>query len=68
VEVGYFFDGLERTSPTAPTPKQRQMLELTRHFIGLSRRQQQVLCELARVLAGAPEGDGPEPDESDQAA
>jgi len=67
VGAGYFLEGLEQPPPIA-TPKQRQMLELARHFTGLSRRQQEVLCELARALAGSGGGGEPEPEESGEAA
>jgi transcriptional regulator with XRE-family HTH domain len=45
VEPGYFFQGLGAGEPLAP--RQRQMLELTRSFAALSRRQQEALCNLA---------------------
>jgi transcriptional regulator with XRE-family HTH domain len=64
--VGYFFEGLERTPPAAPIGRERQLLELARHFTGLSRRHQEALCELARALAGG--GGEPEPEESGEAA
>ena len=51
VDVGYFFEGLG-AAPRRPTARQRQMLELARSFVVLSRPQQEALCELARVLAG----------------
>ena len=53
VEPGYFFEGLGGGEPAGPSARQRQMLELTRSFAALPRRQQEVLCELARALAGA---------------
>src|SRR5438093_548328 len=59
VGVDYFFEGLEQPLP-APTPQQRQTLELARNFASLSRRHQEALCALARVLAGTAEDGGPE--------
>ena len=59
VKVGYFYEGL--TSPPEAvqvTPKQRQMLELTRNFMAISdRRQQEAVCTLARSLANSDLGD-----------
>jgi transcriptional regulator with XRE-family HTH domain len=58
VEPGYFFEGLgEEDGPAEPPPHQRQVLELARSFVALSRPQQEALGELARALAGA----APEP-------
>jgi len=52
VDVGFFFEGLENSGKFAPTPKQRMLLELARSFSSLpSRRHQEALCTLARVLA-----------------
>jgi transcriptional regulator with XRE-family HTH domain len=54
VEPGYFFEGLNpaTASPSAPTDRQRVMLELARNFAHLpSRRHQQAVCDLARALA-----------------
>src|SRR3954452_4801958 len=66
VDVGYFYEGLGSGEPARPTAGQRQMIDLARNFAALPRRQQEVLCELARALsmerrtpdAGAP---GPSP-------
>ena len=52
VDVGYFYEGLGSGEPARPTARQRQMLELARSFAVLPRRQQEVLAEMARVLAG----------------
>ena len=52
VDVGYFFEGLDEAGDFRPTPTQRMMLELARNFAALpSRRQQEALCHLARVMA-----------------
>ncbi len=55
VEVGYFFEGLETEHAVIrPNPQQPRLLELARNFVALpSRRQQEALCILARVLANA---------------
>ena len=55
VEVGYFYEGLTSTPEAVQvTPKQRQMLELTRNFMALpSRKHQEAICNLARVMANA---------------
>jgi transcriptional regulator with XRE-family HTH domain len=54
VEVGYFFEGVETESAIRPNPQQRMLLELARNFVALpSRRHQEALCTLARVLADA---------------
>ena len=55
VDVGYFYEGLGSGEPARPTARQRQMLELARSFAVLPRRQQEVLAEMARVLAGVEE-------------
>ena len=52
VEPGYFYEGLGSGEMARPTARQRQMIELARSFVALSRRQQEALCELARALAG----------------
>ena len=53
VEPAYFFQGLGAGEPQPLAPRQRQMLELTRSFAALSRRQQEALTGLARALAEA---------------
>ena len=60
VEIGYFYEGMSETPETvAATPQQRLLLELARSFIALpSRKHQEAICNLARVLANAdPIGD-----------
>ncbi len=63
VGVDYFFEGLEdggsRTAPSGElTPAQRLLLDLARHFTAIpSRRQQEAVCHLARMLASADEED-----------
>jgi transcriptional regulator with XRE-family HTH domain len=55
VEVGYFFESVDaaQTSVT-PSPQQRLLLELTRSFVALpSRKHQEAVCNLARVLANS---------------
>jgi transcriptional regulator with XRE-family HTH domain len=55
VEVSYFFEGLETEHAVIrPNPQQPRLLELARNFVALpSRRHQEALCILARVLANA---------------
>jgi transcriptional regulator with XRE-family HTH domain len=53
VGPGYFFQGLGEGEPAGPTAGQRRLLDLTRSFAALPRRQQEALAELARALAGA---------------
>ncbi len=61
VGVDYFFEGLEhgehRTAPSGElTPAQRLLLDLARHFTAIpSRRQQEAVCHLARMLASVGE-------------
>ena len=60
VEVGYFYEGMGQTPEAgAATLQQRLLLELTRNFMALpSRKHQEAICNLARVLANAdPIGD-----------
>lgn len=59
VDVGYFFEGIEARQSFRPTPQQRMLLELARHFVALpNRRYQEAICNLVRTLASAPEEDG----------
>ena len=52
VDVGYFFEGLGDAADFRPSAQQRLLLELARNFTAVpSRRQQEALCALARVLA-----------------
>ena len=55
VEVGYFYEGMGQTpEPGAATQQQRLLLELARSFLALpSRKHQEAICNLARVLANA---------------
>ena len=54
VEVAYFFEGLGTEHAVRPNPQQPRLLELARNFVALpSRRHQEALCTLARVLANA---------------
>ena len=55
VDIGYFYEGLGSGEPARPTARQRQMIELTRSFAVLPRRQQEALAALARALAGVEE-------------
>ena len=61
VEVGYFYEGMDSAvEPNKPSPQQRLLLELARNFVALpSRKHQEAICNLARVLANAePIADG----------
>jgi transcriptional regulator with XRE-family HTH domain len=57
VEIGYFFDDIEpdqqaRVKSTEMMPQQRMLLELARNFAAIgSRKHQDAICNLARVLA-----------------
>ena len=55
VEIGYFYEGMSQTPAAgAATPQQRMLLELARSFMALpSRKHQEAICNLARVLANA---------------
>jgi transcriptional regulator with XRE-family HTH domain len=55
VDIGYFYEGLGSGEPARPTARQRRMIELTRSFAVLPRRQQEALAALARALAGVEE-------------
>ena len=60
VEIGFFFENAEVDQASVePSPQQRLLLELARSFIALpSRKHQEAICNLARVLAHAdPLGD-----------
>lgn len=57
VEIGYFFDDIEpdhqaKAKATEMMPQQRMLLELARNFAAIgSRKHQDAICNLARVLA-----------------
>jgi transcriptional regulator with XRE-family HTH domain len=54
VPVSYFFDGLERETDRAISPRERMCLELARNFAQIpNERHQEALSQLARVLAAA---------------
>jgi transcriptional regulator with XRE-family HTH domain len=58
VEISYFFEDVEPDKNAKPKdkelmPQQRMLLELARNFSAISsRKHQDALCNLARVLAG----------------
>jgi len=64
VEISYFFEDVEpqrrgKTKASELMPQQRMLLELARNFASIgSRRHQDALCNLARVLANGG-GDAP---------
>lgn len=52
VDVGYFFEGLDTDAHGGPAPQQRAFLDLARNFSNIrTRRHQEAICLLARVLA-----------------
>jgi transcriptional regulator with XRE-family HTH domain len=52
VEVGFFFEGLERGRGRKCDARQRLLLELVRNFVALpTRRSQELVCALVRSLA-----------------
>ena len=59
VDIGHFFEDVDperrnRPKPAEMMPQQRMLLELARNFASIgSRRHQDALCNLARVLANA---------------
>ena len=54
VEVTYFFDSAAGEKSFQPNPQQRMLLELARNFSAMpSRRHQDAICNLARLLAQA---------------
>ena len=61
VEISYFFEDVEperrgRSKASELMPQQRMLLELARNFASIgSRRHQDALCNLARVLANGGE-------------
>ena len=51
VEIGYFFENLDTPALSEAPERQRAMLELARSFANQpSRKHQEALCQLARVL------------------
>ena len=59
VEIGFFFENAEvDQSGFKPSTQQRLLLELARSFMALpSRKHQEAICNLARVLANHDLGD-----------
>ena len=53
VEVAFFYEGIDAQSGAGkPTAHQRLLLELTRNFVAIAdHRQQEAICNLARLLA-----------------
>jgi transcriptional regulator with XRE-family HTH domain len=57
VEIGYFFEDVEpgkqpKQTPAEMMPQQRMLLELARNFASItSKKHQEALCNLARVLS-----------------
>jgi transcriptional regulator with XRE-family HTH domain len=69
VEVSYFFEDAEADQASVePSPQQRLLLELARSFVALpSRKHQEAICNLARVLANHDLGDALDTAIEDQA-
>ena len=63
VEISYFFEDVEPDKDSKPKdkelmPQQRMLLELARNFSSInSRKHQDALCNLARVLASTEKGE-----------
>ncbi len=58
VDISYFFEDIDpergRPKPTEMLPQQRMLLELARNFTQIpSRRHQDAICSLTRVLANS---------------
>jgi transcriptional regulator with XRE-family HTH domain len=52
VDLGYFFEGVEKEQTFRPTPQQRLLLDLARNFVTMqNRKHQEAICNLARSLA-----------------
>ena len=62
VEIGFFFESAEADqSGFKPSTQQRLLLELARSFVALpSRKHQEAICNLARVLAHSDAIDDPD--------
>ena len=62
VEIGFFFENAEvDQSGFKPSAQQRLLLELARSFMALpSRKHQEAICNLARVLAHSDAIDDPD--------
>ena len=69
VEIGFFFENAEvGQASVEPSPQQRLLLELARSFVALpSRKHQEAICNLARVLANHDLGDALDTATADQA-
>jgi transcriptional regulator with XRE-family HTH domain len=58
VEVSYFFEGLQTADRIVPSPQQRMLLDLARHYLNIPvREQREAIIALARALA-RPENGG----------
>jgi transcriptional regulator with XRE-family HTH domain len=52
VEVGYFFEGLQSPDHFVPTPQQRMILDLARHYLNIPEpRHREAIVAIARALA-----------------
>jgi transcriptional regulator with XRE-family HTH domain len=60
VEVGYFFEGLQTTSRSVPSPRQRMLLDLARNYLNISvPEHQKAIVALVRALAEDENGNEP---------
>jgi transcriptional regulator with XRE-family HTH domain len=58
VEVSYFFEGLQTADRIVPSPQQRMLLDLARHYLNIPvREQREAIIALARALAEGENGD-----------
>ena len=52
VEIGYFFEGVDRDNPFEQPQQQRLQLELARNMISIPiRKHQEAICSLTRALS-----------------
>ena len=53
VDVGYFFEGLQKAEelPSEATSQQRLLLEVAKNFMTLSSEHQQAICTIVRMLS-----------------
>ena len=57
VDVGYFYEGLQRGGGFVPSPRQRMLLDLMRHFVSIpDPRHLEAIATLARALAASNDG------------
>jgi transcriptional regulator with XRE-family HTH domain len=58
VEVGYFYEGVQRGGELVPSPSQRMLLDLARNFLNIpDPKHREAVANLARALAEDENGD-----------